>query len=152
MMRLVMAMLVFGAAACATAAERVVVGSKSFNEGYVLGEVVAQLLEHAGYDVERRFGLGGTLICYEALKHGEIDVYVEYTGTLAQAILKLDATPSGQELNALLAGDGVQLLADFGFDNTYALAMKRRASGRVSYREDIRPRRPPSRLEGGCQP
>jgi osmoprotectant transport system permease protein len=118
-------MLLFGAAMCATSAERVVVGSKSFNEGYVLGEVVAQLLEHAGYDVERRFGLGGTLICYEALKHGEIDVYVEYTGTLAQAILKLDAAPSEQELNALLAKDRVQLLAGLGFDNTYALAMKR---------------------------
>jgi osmoprotectant transport system permease protein len=118
MMRLVMAVLVFGAASCANGGERVVVGSKSFNEGYVLGEVVAQVLEHAGYDVERRFGLGGTLICYEALKHGEIDVYVEYTGTLAQAILKLDAAPSAQELNALLASDGVQLLAELGFDNT----------------------------------
>ncbi len=69
------------------------VGSKDFNEGYLLSEVVAQLLEHAGYDVERRFGLGGTLICYEALKHHEIDVYVEYTGTISRAILKLDSTP-----------------------------------------------------------
>jgi osmoprotectant transport system permease protein len=124
-MRTVVALLLLGSGLCATGAERVVVGSKSFNEGYVLGEVVAQLLEHAGYDVERRFGLGGTLICYEALKHGEIDVYVEYTGTLAQAILKLDTAPPPQELNALLASDGVQLLADLGFDNTYALAMKR---------------------------
>jgi osmoprotectant transport system permease protein len=107
-----------------SAAERVVVGSKDFNEGYLLSEVVAQLLEHAGYDVERRFGLGGTLICYEALKHGEIDVYIEYTGTLSRAILKLDSTPPPAELNAALARDGVELLGDFGFDNTYALAMK----------------------------
>ena len=55
--------------------ERIVVGSKDFNEGYLLSEVVAQLLERAGYRVERKFGLGGTLICYEALKHGEIDVW-----------------------------------------------------------------------------
>jgi glycine betaine/choline ABC-type transport system substrate-binding protein len=69
-------MLGFCASRC-YGAERVVVGSKNFNEGYLLSEVVAQLLERAGYDVERRFGLGGTLICYDALKHGEIDVYIE---------------------------------------------------------------------------
>lgn len=107
-----------------SAADRVVVGSKDFNEGYLLSEVVAQLLEHAGYDVERRFGLGGTLICYEALKHHEIDVYIEYTGTLSRAILKLDSTPPLAKLNAALATDRVELLGDFGFDNTYALAMK----------------------------
>jgi len=106
------------------AAERVIVGSKDFNEGYLLSEVVAQLLEHAGYEVERKFGLGGTLICYEALKHDEIDVYIEYTGTLSRAILKLDSTPQSSELNAALAPDGVQMLGGFGFDNTYALAMK----------------------------
>ena len=106
------------------AAERVVVGSKDFNEGYLLSEVVAQLLEHAGYEVERRFGLGGTLICYEALKHDEIDVYIEYTGTLSRAILKLDSTPPLPELNAALAADDVEMLGGFGFDNTYALAMK----------------------------
>jgi len=106
------------------AAERVVVGSKDFNEGYLLSEVVAQLLEHAGYEVERRFGLGGTLICYEALKHDEIDVYIEYTGTLSRAILKLDSTPPLPDLNAALAADDVEMLGGFGFDNTYALAMK----------------------------
>lgn len=108
----------------ASGAERVVVGSKNFNEGYLLSEVVAQLLERAGYEVERRFGLGGTLICYDALKNGEIDVYIEYTGTLSQAILKLNSTPGTQMLNASLAPDGVQMLGSFGFDNTYALAMK----------------------------
>jgi osmoprotectant transport system permease protein len=108
----------------ADGAERIVVGSKNFNEGYLLSEVVAQLLEHAGYDVDRRFGLGGTLICYDALRKGEIDVYVEYTGTISQAILKLDSTPGTAELNAALARDGVEMLGTFGFDNTYALAMK----------------------------
>ena len=108
----------------ASAAERIVVGSKNFNEGYLLSEVAAQLLEHAGYEVDRKFGLGGTLICYDALKKGEIDVYIEYTGTLAQAILKLDSTPEMADLNAALLPDGVQMLGSFGFDNTYALAMK----------------------------
>ncbi len=105
-------------------AQRIVVGSKNFNEGYLLSEVVAQLLEHAGYEVDRRFGLGGTLICYDALKNGEIDVYIEYTGTLARAILRLDTTPDAMQLNAVLAPTGLEMLGDFGFDNTYALAMK----------------------------
>lgn len=108
----------------ADGAERIVVGSKNFNEGYLLSEVVAQLLEHAGYEVDRKFGLGGTLICYDALRKSEIDVYVEYTGTISQAILKLDSTPATEALNAALAPDGVEILGNFGFDNTYALAMK----------------------------
>src|SRR5262249_21947794 len=76
-------------------------------------------------DVVRRFGLGGTLICYDALKSGDIDLYVEYTGTVSQAILKLDAVPDERALNDALSREGVELLDSFGFDNTYALAMKR---------------------------
>ena len=75
--------------------DRITVGSKNFNEGYLLGEIVAQMLELEGFAVERKFGLGGTLVCYEALVNGAIDVYVEYTGTLAEAILKLDGPGAG---------------------------------------------------------
>ena len=83
---------------------------QGLQRGLLLSEVVAQVLEHAGYDVERRFGLGGTLICYEALKHGEIDVYIEYTGTLARAILKLDRRLRLRGTECALASDGVQML------------------------------------------
>ena len=65
------------------------VGSKNFGESYLLAEIAAQVLEAKGFDVKRQLGLGGTLICYEALKNGEIDLYPEYTGTLSQAVLKL---------------------------------------------------------------
>ena len=105
-------------------ARPLVVASKNFNESYILGEVIAQQLENAGYAVERRLGLGGTLICYEALTRGEVDVYAEYTGTLSQAILQLDGSPEIAELNARLADDGVRLLDPFGFNNTYALVLK----------------------------
>jgi osmoprotectant transport system permease protein len=105
--------------------EAVVVGSKNFNEGYLLAEMSAQLLEHAGFAVERRFGLGGTLICYRALVAGEIDVYVEYTGTVSQAILQLPADTDLPRLRDELAGQGIDALSPLGFDNTYALAMKR---------------------------
>jgi len=111
-------------ALAAPAAEPIVVGSKTFTESYVLGEIMAQLLEARGFTVERRLGLGGTLICYEALAGAEIDVYPEYTGTIRQAILGLDALPAGADLDALLGRRGLQTLAPFGFDNTYAIAMK----------------------------
>ena len=66
------------------------VGAKAFNEGYILAEIQSQLLEDAGFTVERKFNLGGTLICFEALKNGEIDTYPEYTGTISEEILKLN--------------------------------------------------------------
>ena len=111
--------------ALAAAAEPLVVASKDFNESYILGEIMAQLLESDGFEVERRFGLGGTLICYEALRAGEIDIYAEYTGTLATAILKREAPLGIDALNRLLADEGLTLLPALGFNNTYALAMPR---------------------------
>ena len=103
----------------------VAVGSKNFNESYLLAEMASQLLEHAGFAVERRFGLGGTLICFRALGAGEIDLYVEYTGTLRQAILDMPLDAGLPALRRALAADGLSVLAPLGFNNTYALAMKR---------------------------
>lgn len=99
------------------------VGSKNFNESYILAEIMAQTLEGAGYDVERKFGLGGTLICYSALLNNEIDIYPEYTGTLAQAILKIDGTHTIQKLNGMVSGKGLSVLPGFGFNNTFALGL-----------------------------
>lgn len=124
MRQLSLVMLLF-ACACAMAESKVTVASKNFTEGYVLAEIMSQLLEIEGYTVDRRFGLGGTLVCYEALVAGEVDVYAEYTGTLAQAILKRDdpaADPAA--LNELLAPRGIEVLSSFGFNNTYAIALK----------------------------
>ena len=63
------------------------VGSKAFAESHVLAEVVAQYLEARGFQVERRLGLGGTLVAFGALEAGDIALYPEYTGTLKQVIL-----------------------------------------------------------------
>jgi len=112
---------------CATKslAQSIVVGSKPFNEGYILAEVVAQLLEDRGFEVERKFGLGGTLICYQALVNAEIDLYPEYSGTIEQAIFKLQNRTSYEELQALLVEEhGLELLPSFGFNNTYALTTR----------------------------
>ena len=102
----------------------IVVGSKNFNESYLLAEVTSRLLEHAGYVVDRRFGLGGTLVCYEALRTGNIDLYIEYTGTVEQVILKegrLD--PDIDDLNQRIDKE-LRLLGSLGFNNTYAVALK----------------------------
>jgi osmoprotectant transport system permease protein len=100
------------------------VGAKHFNEGYILAEMIAQLLEDRGFEVERKFGLGGTLVCYEALVNGAIDVYPEYSGTIAQAILKRTEAFSYPQLQNLLAREHrLQLLESFGFNNTYAMTM-----------------------------
>ena len=119
-------LILLGFAACGLqAAQKVRVASMNFNESYLLAEMVVQVLEQAGFEVERRFGLGGTLICYEALVNDEIDVYVEYTGTLGQAILNRSDLASIRALNEHIADRGIELLEPFGFDNTYAMAMPR---------------------------
>lgn len=100
------------------------VGSKNFNESYLLAEIMSQTLESSGYQVERKFGLGGTLVCFEALAAGEIDLYAEYTGTISKVILKLDNTPSIAALNIQLESRQLLLLDSFGFNNTYAITLK----------------------------
>src|SRR5579864_7170609 len=78
-------------AACARrAAESTVkVGSKNFTEELILGEMYAQLLEHAGLAVERRLNLGSVEVAMAALERGDIDLYPEYTGTALLVVLKL---------------------------------------------------------------
>lgn len=110
----------------AVAQERpIVIGSKNFTEGYLLAEIMAQALEADGLTVERRFGFGGTKICYEALRVGEIDLYPEYTGTLSQVIFT-DIAGNDSALAAALVDNGLRILPSFGFNNTYALAMNER--------------------------
>jgi osmoprotectant transport system permease protein len=124
---LLMTVLLFAGGGDAAAGRTAVVGSKHFNEGYILAEIIAQLLEDRGFSVARKFGLGGTLICFEALKNGGIDVYPEYSGTLAEAILKLPRRVSYAELqDTLKRRFDMKLLESFGFNNTYAIAVSRR--------------------------
>ena len=95
--------------------EQIAVGSKNFTEGYVLAEIMAQLLESRGIPVERRFGFGGTLVAFEALRAGEIDVYAEYTGTIGQVILGSDAPLNSVQLAAALAQLDLEAFPARGF-------------------------------------
>src|SRR5215471_13911108 len=104
----------------------IAIGCKQDVEGQVLAEIMAQLLEDRGFAVDRRFSLGGTLICFEALKRGSIDAYPEYSGTVEQAILELPGRVSHARMRELLAQRfNLEMLDFFGFSNTYALAMSR---------------------------
>ena len=107
----------------------VVLGSKNFTEQEVLGEIVAGLLESRGFTVERRLNLGGTTLCHEALRTGQVDLYVEYTGTALTEVLKLpsesDAAAVLEKVRAAYARLGITVAEPLGFNNSFALVMRR---------------------------
>ena len=108
-------------AAGAAQADVLNVGSKRFTESYILGEI---LIRTAADGAVHRQGLGNTGILYAALKSGAIDLYPEYTGTIAKEILKLEGNPGLAELNRALAPLGFGVAVPLGFNNSYALAMR----------------------------
>jgi osmoprotectant transport system permease protein len=119
------------AALVGRASGAIVVASKNFTEQIVLGEIVAQTIEReTGLPVERRLNLGGTLICERGLLSGEIDVYVEYTGTSLTAIFHQPLTNDSQmvfsTVRDLYARSGRTLLAPLGFNNTFAILVRGR--------------------------
>ena len=115
------------------------VGSKAFTESVVLGEVAVQLARAAGNDAIHRAGLGGTRLLWDALLHGELDAYPEYTGTLAEEVLAA-SRPAGAAgatqgwLAAALAAHGVGVVGPLGFNNTYALGVTRALAERLGLR------------------
>lgn len=123
-------LMVGGAAALATGSSGViVVGSKNFTEQLILGEIVAQQIEReTGLSVRRRLNLGGTLICDRALLNGDIDVYVEYTGTALTAVFNQpparDAGTVMHAVRALYADTGRTMLPALGFNNTFAILVR----------------------------
>ncbi|MFQ5601590.1 MAG: glycine betaine ABC transporter substrate-binding protein, partial [Candidatus Krumholzibacteriia bacterium] len=112
-------------------ADRIVVGSKNFSESRVLAEMFARLLEgHTDLEVERRLGLAGTQVCFEALRTGGIDLYPEYTGT--GLVTLLDEPPQGDATWTLnhvrsefLRRWNLWWIAPLGFENAYELAVPR---------------------------
>jgi len=115
-------------------AETLRVGSKRFTESYILGEILVQAAGRAGVRAEHRPGLGNTAILYEALKSGAIDVYPEYTGTIGREILKTGDPLDLAALNARLAPLGLAASVPLGFNNTYAMGMRREEASRRGVR------------------
>jgi len=120
----------------------VVVGSKNFTEQVVLGEILAQAVERTGLTVERRLNLGGTLVCDQALRAGDIDVYPEYTGTALTALFKealpnagapgaANPSPSDRVLDIVrekYGARGITMLPPLGFNNTFAILVRAAAA------------------------
>ncbi|WP_447601976.1 glycine betaine ABC transporter substrate-binding protein [Nitrospira sp. Nam80] len=108
----------------------ITVGSKNFTEQVILGEIVAQHLEHRlGQRVDRKLNLGGTLLVHQALVKGDIDVYPEYTGTALTAVLKLPpvrdpAAALGSVRDEYLKRFDVEWLDPLGFNNTFAMVIR----------------------------
>jgi len=116
--------------AAAQAADTVRIGSKNFTEQEILAELVAQLIErHTDLRVERTFGLGGTGVCHAALVAGELDIYVEYTGTALLNVLKHEVRTNADDVYQIVAKayrERFELvwLPPMGFNNTYAITVR----------------------------
>ena len=120
---------------CSTGAlanDPIVIASKPFPESFILAEMMSQILESEGYEVERKFNLAGTKVCYDALVAGEVDIYPEYTGTVQRVILSSEQDLSLEELNERLATDRVRLLEPFGFNNSYAVTVRAETAERLN--------------------
>jgi osmoprotectant transport system permease protein len=111
--------LLLAAVGISASAAGPVIGSKRFTESYILGEIVAQT---AGGP--HKPGLGNTAILYEALRNGAIDLYPEYTGTIAREILKTEERLDLAALNVRLQALGLVASIPLGFSNSYALGAR----------------------------
>ena len=109
---------------------RIVIGSKNFTEQIVLAELLAQHIEHrTGMHVERKVNLGGTLVCHKALLAGDLDLYVEYTGTALTAVLgEPPANHSAEVYQRVKAAYAKRFNLDvtepLGFNNTFAMVVR----------------------------
>lgn len=111
------------------------VGSKRFTESYVLGEIAKRAMEQRGFTVEHRQGMGGGGIVWTALRTRKITLYPEYTGTVADEILRLKGTAATPErLRVELSKHGVGMTDELGFNNTYALVMRKEQAERLGIR------------------
>lgn len=115
------------------AAQTVNVGSKRFTESYILGEILTQTVERAGEArAAHQQGLGNTGIVFSALKSGAIDLYAEYTGTIAFELLGRKTGAELRELQHALHEHGLGVAIALGFNNTYALAMPEKRAAQLS--------------------
>ncbi|HEU5262298.1 MAG TPA: glycine betaine ABC transporter substrate-binding protein [Gemmatimonadales bacterium] len=121
--------------------DRVVVGAKNFTESDLLAEIVAQQIERrTGLPVERRLHLGGTFVCHQAMTSGRIDLYVEYTGTAFTAVLKHPPVQDRDSVYRAVAAEypkrfGVVWGKPFGFNNTFAIVVRRRDAERYGLKK-----------------
>ncbi|HJN29091.1 MAG TPA: glycine betaine ABC transporter substrate-binding protein [Candidatus Latescibacteria bacterium] len=111
-------------ASIATAQESPIqVGSKSFTESVILGDMLQQIVESTGRTAEHQRELGGTRLLWNALLAGELDAYVEYTGTIEQEILAGKSVDGEQSMREHIEQVGLRMTEPLGFNNTYAIGV-----------------------------
>ena len=108
----------------------ITIGSKNFTEQVILGELLAQQIEQkTSFIVKRQFDLGGTFVLHEAVRRGQVDGYVEYTGTAWTAILKRPPISDAQRVwketaKRYQSQYGLTVFPSLGFDNTFAILVR----------------------------
>jgi osmoprotectant transport system permease protein len=117
----------------ACAADNLRIGSKRFTESYVLGELLLRAASRDGPAVHKQ-GMGNTGILVAALRGDAIDVYPEYSGTIAREVLKMEGNPSIGDLNKALAPMGLMASVPLGFNNSYALGMREELAANLGVR------------------
>jgi osmoprotectant transport system permease protein len=121
-------------ASCGAVRGAVRVGSKLDTESVTLGEVASEVIRQSGQAVEFRKQLGGTRVVWEALVAGQIDVYPEYSGTIAQEIFAGKISTDEKSLRDALAKVGIGMTGPLGFNNSYAIGMRRMDAERLKMR------------------
>ena len=111
---------------------RVVVGSKVFTESVILGDIATELAKSAGANAEHRKELNGTRVVWNALLDGQIDIYPEYTGTISNEILAGQGVVGEAQIRRALVRYGIEMTRPLGFNDTYALGMRREVAQRLS--------------------
>jgi len=114
---------------------KITVGSKSFTESVILGDMLTHLAQRAGFEARHQRQLGGTRVVWNALLSGEIDAYPEYTGTLMNETLVKENLQTELQLRQALAARGLRMTRPLGFNNTYAIGMKAALAERLKLRK-----------------
>jgi osmoprotectant transport system substrate-binding protein len=120
--------------------DRIVIGAKNFTESDLLAEIIAQHIERrTSLPVERRLHLGGSFVCHQAITAGDIDMYVEYTGTAFAAILKQSPISDPDSVYRFVAAEyarrfQLRWTAPLGFNNTFAILVRRADAERYGLR------------------
>ena len=114
---------------------RITIGSKSFTESVILGEMLRQLAQRAGVEAVHLRQLGGTRVLWNALLSGDIDAYPEYTGTLMRETLVKEHLQTEAQLRRSLAARGLRMTRPLGFNDSYAIGMKETLAERLEVRK-----------------
>jgi osmoprotectant transport system permease protein len=111
------------------------IGSKVHTEGVILGELMTHLVNHAGVKATHRRELGGTQVVWKALLRGDIDIYADYTGTMMRELFAGSGLKTLDDLRQRLLQDNILMTKPLGFNNTYAISMKKAVAAKYGIRK-----------------